>query len=353
MYPYGTSEPLNTLGKFQATVSAAGKEATAEFIVICNEGRPILGRKTATELQVPRLGPQFNAVSTQNIVDKYKACFEGVGKMTDYQVKIHVNSEVNPVAQHTRRVPFSLREKVERKLQELEHMDIIEKVQGPTLWVSPIVVVPKPSGEICLCVNMRKANDAIIRERHPIPTVDEVLQDTSQNKVFSKLDLKWGYHQLELSEESRGITTFTTHAGLYRYKRLMFGITSAPEIYQHAIQQALHGCQGVRNISDDIIILHAKDDQEHDKRLEKLLERLQERGLTLNLEKCKFKMPQLEFMGYLLTACGIGPTESKVEAVVNAREPKTVAEVRSFMGLVNFSAKFIPNLAPLRNRFND
>ena len=341
LYPYGTSEPLNTLGKFQATISSVGKETTAEFIVICNEGRPKMGRKTATELQVLRLGPQINAVSTQNIVDKYKACFERVGKVTDYQVQIHVNSE-----QHTRRVPFSLREKVERKLRELEQMDIIEKVQGQTPWVSPIVVVTKPSREICLCVDMRKANDAVIRERHPIPTVDEVLQDMSQSNVFSKLDLKWGYHQLELSEESRGITTFTTHAGLYRYKRLMFGITSAPEIYQHAIRQALHGCQGVRNISDDII-LHAKDDQKHDERLEKLLKRLQERGLTLNLEKRKFKMPQLESMGYLLSTRGIRPTESKVEAVVNAREPKTVAEVRSLMRLVNFSAKFIPNLATL------
>ena len=131
----------------------------------------------------------------------------------------------------------------------------------------------------------------------------------------------------------------------------MFGITSAPEIYQHAIQQALHGCEGVRNISDDII-LHAKDDQQHDERLEKLLERLQQRGLTLNPEKCKFRMAQLEFMGYLLSTLGIGPTDSKVQAVVNAIEREYAAEVRSFMGLVNFSAKFIPNLAtvaePLR-----
>ena len=351
LYPYGTSEPLDTLGKFEASVNLAGKDVTAEFIVICNEGRPIMGRKTAMELDALRLGPQVNVVSTPDLVDKYKACFEGVGKLTDYQVKIHVNKEVNPVVQHPRRVPFSLREKVESKLHELEQLDIIEKVKGPTPWVSPIVVVPKPSGEIRLCVDMRRANEAIVRERHSIPTVDEVLQDMTQSSVFSKLDLKWGYHQLELSEESRDITTFTTHAGLYRYKRLMFGVTSAPEIYQHAIQQALHGCEGVRNISDDII-LHGKDDQQHDERLEKLLERLQQRGLTLNSAKCKFKMPQLEFMGYLLSTRGIGPTESKVEAVVNAREPESVAEVRSFMGLVNFSAEFIPNLAtvsePLR-----
>ena len=262
-----------------------------------------------------------------------------------------MKKEVNPVAQHPRRVPFSLRETVERKLHELEQMDIIEKVKGPTPWVSPIVVVPKPSGEIRLCIDMHRANEAVVRERHPIPTVDEVLQDMTQSSVFTKLDLKWGYHQLELSEESRGITTFMTHAGLYRYKRLMFGITSAPEIYQHAIQQAVHGCEGVRNISDDII-LHAKDDQQHDERLDKLLERLQQRGLTLNPEKCKFRMTQLEFMEYLLSTRGIGPTESKVEAVVNAREPESAAEVRSFMGLVKFIVKFIPNMAtvaePLR-----
>ncbi len=90
---------------------------------------------------VLRRGPQVNAVSTPDIVDKYKACFEGVGKLTDYQVKIHLKEEVNPVAQHPRRVSFSLREKVESKLHELEQMEIIEKVQEPTPWVSPIVVV--------------------------------------------------------------------------------------------------------------------------------------------------------------------------------------------------------------------
>ena len=190
LYPYGTSEPLDTLGKFEASVNLAGKDVTAEFIVICNEGRLIMGRKTAMELDALRLGPQVNVVSTPDLVDKYKACFEGVGKLTDYQVKIHVNKEVNPVVQHPRRVPFSLREKVESKLHELEQLDIIEKVKGPTPWVSPIVVVPKPSGEIRLCVDMRRANEAIVRERHPIPTVDEVLQDMTQSSVFSETDHK-------------------------------------------------------------------------------------------------------------------------------------------------------------------
>lgn len=104
--------------------------------------------------------------------------------MNAYQLKFHVDSEVKPVAQHTRKVPFSRRENVERTLQELERMDIIEKVQGPTPGVSLSVVVPKPSGEILLCVDMGRANEAIIRDL--TPTVDEVLQDITQSNAFSK-----------------------------------------------------------------------------------------------------------------------------------------------------------------------
>ena len=212
-------------------------------------------------------------------------------------------------------------------------------------------MVPKPNGDVRLCVDMRCANKAIIRERHPILTIDKVLEDMQEDSVFSKLDLKWGYHQIELSEESRGITTFVTHKGLFRYRRLMFGITSAPEKYQQVIQQVLQDCSGTANISDDIII-YGPNTAEHDKRLEKVLTRLRDRGLTLNKEKCVFHMPKLTFMGLVLSRQGIGSTEEKVKAVNEACEPQSVSEVKSFLGLVNFNARFIPDLAtvaePLR-----
>ena len=100
-------------------------------------------------------------------------------------------------------------------------MGIIEPVEGPAPWVNPVVIVPKNNAEIRLCVDMRQANQAIMRRRYPIPTVDEVLHTMNGSKVFSKLDLKWGYHQLELSPQSREFTTFATPDGLFRYKRFL------------------------------------------------------------------------------------------------------------------------------------
>ena len=132
-----------------------------------------------------------------------------------------------------RRLPFALREKVENKLNELVQQGIIEEVSGtPTEWVSPLVVVPKASSDIRLCVDMRSANQAIIRERHYVPTVEEVLTDLSGSTVFSKCDLRMGFHQIKLDEKLRDITTFVSHVGLFWYRRLLFGTTSSPEKYE-------------------------------------------------------------------------------------------------------------------------
>jgi len=168
-----------------------------------------------------------------DVLKDFADMFQGVGKLKDFQLKLHINKNVQPVAQPVRRLPFGLRDKVDKKLDELLQEDIIEEVPcGPTEWTSPLVVVPKPDGDIRICVDMRRANEAIERERHPIPTIEEVLHDLNGATVFSKLDLHWGFHQIQLDEESRQKTTFVTHIGLCRCKRLMFGITSAPEKYQ-------------------------------------------------------------------------------------------------------------------------
>ena len=300
LYAYGSSDPLPVLGTFTAEVycQANNQSCMTEFVVVDGPGRTLLCKGTAETLEILRVGPyHVNNVGElpANIMEKYDKLCEGIGMLKDYKLKLNIDETVPPVAQKIRRIPFGLRDKVNEKLDELLENDIIEEVpEGPTSWVSPLVVIPKQNGDIRICVDMRKANEAIIRERQPIPTVEELLQDLNGSTVFSKLDLKWGFHQIVLDETSRYVTTFVTHRGLYRYKRLMFGVSSAPEKYQQIIQGVIRKCEGVANIADDLII-HGSGKREHDERLLAVLERLDEAGLTLNAGKCEFRLNKLEF----------------------------------------------------------
>ena len=172
-----------------------------------------------------------------------------------------------------------------------------------------------------------------------------MVENLNGSAVFSKLDLRLGFHQIELDKESRDIATFAAHEGLFRYKRLSFGVNSAPEKYQQIIRQVVSDIEGVLNIADDLVV-HGKSIEEHES-LYKVLQRLEEKNLTLNPMKCEFRMDKVVFMGLLLSKYRIGPTEERVRAVLEAVQPTTPTEVRSFLGMVGFSARFIPNFATL------
>ena len=139
-------------------------------------------------------------------MSSYENCFQGVGKTKNFKLKISTDKKVTPVCQPVRRIPYHLREEVSVNLPELEHLDLIEKVTDPIIWVSPVFVVPKADNDIYLCVDVRQANKAVLRERQPIPMIEKVLQDITQSQVFNKLNIKWAYHQIKLEPQSREIT---------------------------------------------------------------------------------------------------------------------------------------------------
>ena len=217
-------------------------------------------------------------------------------------------------------------------ITELENQDVIEKVSEneATSWVSPIVAVPKKDGQVRICVDMRLANKAIRRVRHPIPTVNYVSFALNGAKFFSKLDLSQAYHQLELDEQSRYITTFSTHVGLYRYKRLNYGTNAAAEIFQYTLQTALQGLKGVKNIADDIIVFGSTR-TEHDANLDKCLQRLAMKGLRLNRSKCNFLSTTLSFFGQVFWKEGTHPNPRRVADLLNAPQRNNAHEVRSFI----------------------
>ncbi len=372
IFTYQAKEPLKLKGTFIAHTEAFGKETDAKFYVTEGTGGSLLGQKTAEKLEILRVGPaqdsdsdssslKYNSVNEisqdkqsthkidpkiQKVLDNNKEVFEGMGKFKDYKLKLHIDENVTPVQQPIRRLPYHTRKKVSAELERLTKNDCIEKVKGPSTWINPIVVVPKPNGTIRLCLDMRRANEAIVRERHQIPKVEEILPELHNAKFFSKIDLKEGYHQIELAEESRHITTFLTHEGCFQSKRLVFGVSSAFEQFQKVIEQSIAGCPGTRSISDDILIWSSSID-EMAQRLDTLFKALHARNLKINPKKCVFGTTKLTFAGYCLTDKGIHPDKSKVDAVNNAKTPTNATEVRSFLGLVNFCSHFIQDYATL------
>lgn len=161
---------------------------------------------------------------------------------------------------------------------------------------------------------------------------------------FSRLDIKDAYHQIELHESSRYITTFITHLGMFRYTRLMFGICSASEYFQRTVEQILSNCPNTFNFQDDIFI-HGRTKEEHDASLLKVLETLEAYNVVLNTRKCRFGTTETEFLGHHISRDGLKPTDDKISAVLKFRSPKSSEEVRSFLGLVGYIGRFIPDLA--------
>jgi hypothetical protein len=276
------------------------------------------------------------------LAKQYPSAFSGkIGLLKNQVIQLHIDKSIIPVQQKLRHVPFHIRDLVAKEIKQMLDNDIIEPVNGPTLWVSPIVPVPKPNrpGEIRICSDAKAANQAIMRARHTTPTLDDLVVKLDGMAYVSKFDLKSGYNQLLIDEKCRYITAFCTHLGIFQYKRLNFGINTAAEIFQKSIEQVIAGIDGVLNTSDDIIVF-GKTKVEHDENLNAVLNRIEKSGLTVNTSKCEFAKTELNFFGLHFSKNGVSIEKSKRDALLNARPPKTASEVRSFLGLAHYCYRF-------------
>ena len=326
------SAPLKVMGKFEAIVESITRIAPATFHVIKGHTNtePLIGFQTAEDLGLVKVANtvQSEETITSNLLKEYADLFRGIGKMKGVKVDLHVDPAITPVAQAHRRIPFSVRPKLEAELEKLDADDIIERIEKPTSWVSPVVITPKrSSNEIRLNVDMREANKAIPRTHTVMPTLDDIINELNGATVFSHLDMNHGYHQLELKENSRDITTFATHVGLYRYKRLNFGTRSAGEIFQETVSKEItRDIVGCINISDDILVF-GRNQKEHDQNLEKLFKRAREKEITFNKDKCEFNKDKCLYYGMVFSKEGASPDPMKVEAIKQAEPPRNAKEL--------------------------
>ena len=357
IYPYGQKENIKLDGVIYVNLSYSDNKHIARVHVTSDQDSGcILGRQSAIDLGLIKMTENINTLETptnnicETMKSEYPNVFTGLGQLKNVEIQFDIDKSVTPVTQHLRRIPYHVRKKVSNKLKQMIEMDVIEPVSKSTNWVSPIVAVPK-GNDIRLVIDMRQPNLAIKRKYYPVPTLEELLNQFNNCCIFTKIDLNHGYHQITLAEESRELTTFITHEGVFRYKRLVQGANTAMEEYQKCISNLFLNEPLIANICDDILIGSQKV-EEHENQVRRCLKILNDNNLTVNEKKCLWKVPEVTFFGHIISADGIRPTSSKIEAIKIFPSPSNEKEVASFLGMVTYLARFIPNLAeataPLR-----
>ena len=235
-------------------------------------------------------------------------------------------------------MPIPLRKKVKEELSRMQTLGAISPVEEPTQWCAGMVVVPKPSGAVRVCVDYCHLNESVLREVHPLPNVVATLAQLAGATIFSKVDANCGFWQIPVSEESRSLTTFITPFGRYAFNKLPFGISSSPEHFQRRMSQILAGQDGPLCHMDDVLIF-GHTQQEHDRRLHSALSKIQKAGLTLNVDKCEFNKSEISFLGHVINHQGISPTPGRLMLAYQW--------TRRFMGMVNQLGKFSAKIAKL------
>jgi len=292
----------------------------------------------------------------QPIVAKYGELFDGYGELTG-EVHLDVDKSAIPVRVPLRKLPVAIKDKVESELKELVDNQIIAPVTGPSAWISALLVTTKANGDIRICIDPTNLNKALRRDHYPMPVIDDVLPSLSKAKVFSIVDARHAFWHLLLDEESSALTTFETHLGKFRWLRLPYGVSPAPELFQRRMHETLAGLRGVACIADDILVYGCGEtqdvaDRDHDNNLVALFERCRISGLRLNRDKLKLRQSKVKFMGHVLTSDGLTSDPSKCDAIMNYVTPKDREAVSRLLGMATYLARFVPNFseitAPLR-----
>jgi hypothetical protein len=267
---------------------------------------------------------------------------EGLG-CCKVKAHLYVKPNVTPKFFKPRSLPFAYRQLVEMELNRLVNEGVLEPI-SISRWAAPIVVVPKPGGKVRICADLSTGvNQALDIDQYPLPKPDDLFTVLNGGEKFTKIDLSDAYLQVQLDDDSKELLVINTHKGLFRFNRLPFGIASAPSIFQKIMDQMIAGLDGTICYLDDIIVT-GKNTIDHLNNLQQLFIRIREYGFHLNKQKCSFLQNQVEYLGFIVNKHGIHSSPSKTSAIIKMPRPGNISQLRSFLGMVNHYAKFIPKL---------
>ena len=336
---------IPVIGTVALTGEYGGKYHVLDCAVVKDAPCSLLGLPSCVELGLVAHVQAVDEVCTDviKVFDQYSDVFTGLGRLPA-RYTLQVKPDSTPVIQNARRVPFRLRDKLKNTLAAMENLGAITKVREATEWVHPIVTVLKPNGDLRVCLDPSQLNKCIKREHFSLPTASEIFSSLSGSTVFSTLDATSGFLQLELDEDSSKLTTFATPFGRYRFLRLPFGISSAPEVFHRTVVELFGDLEGVEIYIDDLLV-HGKNQVEHDARLLAVLERCRKVNLRLNQKKCKISQQEIKYLGHIIRSGHMEIDPGRVAAILAMPKPDTKESLSRFLSTVQYSAKFLPNLS--------
>ncbi|XP_045030439.1 uncharacterized protein K02A2.6-like [Daphnia magna] len=349
---------LSVLGVHTAKMVVKGTVHIVDFVVVNEPGQPsILGPPSCQSLDLIRRVNSIQSVSrppVPAVVTEFLNVFTGLGKLPiEHVIKLSTGSNaVDPVVSPAGRIPFRLEEPVYRKLEQMVADGIIAPVSEHTDWVSRMMVVSKPDGNVRICIDPSSLNKAALRQHYSIPTVEQLFAKLGKAKFFCSLDTAQGFYQIPLSEESSYLCTMATPRGRYRFLRMPFGLKSTPEVYLHTMSELFGDLTGVITYFDDFLVT-GESMEELQTNLRQVLTRCRQHNLKLQLKKCKFFLKEVPWLGHVIGDGVVKVDPSKVEAIVNMPEPTDKAALVRLLGMATYLDKFCPNLAGLTRSLRD
>ena len=374
---------LKVKGEFTTTLQNKNRGPQSKFLVIRGkmDSPPLLSKSTLLELGMLKIDPegtlketnelQIKAMKTpddsiETALREYSDVFQGIGCFREkntgkkIEVKLEMETDAKPVAQKPRSVPYHLQKPLKDWLDQEVKEEIFEKVpDGEAItWCSSLVVQPKPkftemkseelaSHMIRASIDMRIPNQSMKRSRCvQSPRVEDFIYRLHDCKIFTKLDLRQGYHQLALDPSTRQVATFSTPWENYRPQRLVFGAKSSQDVFDEAMFRIFGDIHHCLNQRDDIL-LGGRDQTEHREVLETVLKQVRDHRITFNREKCQFGVEQIEFFGHVFTKDGLKPSPDKVRAVKECGVPENKEAARRFLGMAGYLDNFIQNYAAI------
>lgn len=341
-----TGETIRPVGVCTVDVRYDGQVKRLPLYVVKGAGPALFGRDWLDKirLQWPLLHVETKQ-SLKEVLERHTDVFSpGLGRLKGIQARIALKRGSQPRFWKARPVALARRAAVDMELGRLEKEGLIQPVPYSE-WAAPIVTPIKKDGAVRICGDFKvTVNPQLDVESYPLPRIDDIFASLRGGRHFSVLDLRQAYLQMELDEQSKPYMTVNTQKGLYQYQRLPYGVASAPAIWQRAMDQVLQGIPNVQCYLDDIIVT-GRTMEEHLETLDRVLERLQTYGLKANQEKCKFLQDSVEYCGHVISSKGLHQSSRKVQAITEMPRPQNVTQLKSFLGMVQYYAKFLPNLA--------